>query len=402
MAKVVVIGAGMAGLTAALRLTQAGHEVTVLEAQKRVGGRVRSVILSNGEVAELGGEWLRSDQQSVVALAQEVDVQLSPVGVDFAARDLIGSPPVPSNEHRRVAGAVAAAVESLSPAYRSKLTAHELLADLDDGSDAFTVLRQRLEASAGMPLRSIAVDEIVGDFGVGEASYLRVAGGNEALAEAVAGRLSDVRMNQPVERIKSRDSGAAVLTATETIAADAVVVAVPLPIVSQLHFDPPLGHALTAALDRLVMATAAKLVVPTESQPPLLARQSGEATWWCWTGTGEDGSVRSAVTAFAGTQRAIDAVSGDWRAQAVDALPEVRLGADSTFIDWGQEEWFRGCYSALGPGDEELLAVFQDVGTVVFAGEHTLASGSIDGAIESGERAASRVVEFLRRAPTSG
>ena len=62
MARIVVVGAGMAGLTAALRLTQARHDVTVLEARDRVGGRVHSVTLSNGEVGELGGEWLSSDQ----------------------------------------------------------------------------------------------------------------------------------------------------------------------------------------------------------------------------------------------------------------------------------------------------------------------------------------------------
>lgn len=62
MARIVVVGAGMAGLTAALRLTQARHDLTVLEARDRVGGRVHSVTLSNGEVGELGGEWLSSDQ----------------------------------------------------------------------------------------------------------------------------------------------------------------------------------------------------------------------------------------------------------------------------------------------------------------------------------------------------
>ncbi len=56
----VVVGAGVAGLTAALRLTQRGHDVTALEAGDRVGGRARSVTLSNGEVGELGGEWLRT------------------------------------------------------------------------------------------------------------------------------------------------------------------------------------------------------------------------------------------------------------------------------------------------------------------------------------------------------
>ncbi|MCZ6738243.1 MAG: FAD-dependent oxidoreductase, partial [Actinobacteria bacterium] len=77
---------------AALRLTQARHDVTVLEARDRVGGRVHSVTLSNGEVGELGGEWLSSDQDSVVGLADELGIPLTQVGVDFAKRDLIGSP----------------------------------------------------------------------------------------------------------------------------------------------------------------------------------------------------------------------------------------------------------------------------------------------------------------------
>lgn len=55
MTSVVVAGAGLAGLTAAYRLTRAGHSVTVLEARDRVGGRVRSVTLENGAVGELGG-----------------------------------------------------------------------------------------------------------------------------------------------------------------------------------------------------------------------------------------------------------------------------------------------------------------------------------------------------------
>ena len=51
MARIVVVGAGMAGLTAALRLTQAHHDVTVFEARDRVAGRVYSVTLSNGAVS---------------------------------------------------------------------------------------------------------------------------------------------------------------------------------------------------------------------------------------------------------------------------------------------------------------------------------------------------------------
>ena len=271
----------MAGLTAALRLTQAGHSITVLEAGDRVGGRVRSVTMSNGEVGELGGEWLSSDQPSVVALAREVGVSLSEVGVDFAKRDLIGSPPISADEHRRVSGVVTAAVESLSD--RSEATVDELLSNLDDGSDAFTVLRHRIEGSAGVSARSIGVDEMVGDFGIGEAIYLRVDGGNDLLARAVAEKLGDVRLGQPVKAIESTETGVSVTAGDETIAADGVVIAVPLPMISKLRFDPPLSEAMRTAVDQLAMGTAAKLVLPTESQPPLLARQSGEATWWCWT-----------------------------------------------------------------------------------------------------------------------
>ena len=395
MARIVVVGAGLAGLTAALRLTQAGHRVTVLEAGDRVGGRVRSVTMSKGEVAELGGEWLSSDQPSVLALAREVGVRLSEVGVDFAKRDLMGSQPIPADEHRRVSMFVAGAVESLAEAERARLTVDGLLADLDDGSDAFAVLRQRIEGSAGVSARSVGVDEIVGDFGIGEATYLRVEGGNEGLPRAVAAKLADVRLGQPVEGIETTATGVSVTTLNERLGAEGVVVAVPLPMISKLRFDPPLTRVMTTALDRLAMGTAAKLVLPTEAQPPLLARQNGEETWWCWTGAGADGHARNVVTAFAGTQRAIDAISGDWRDQLAQAVPEVTFAGEAAFVDWGREEWFGGCYSALGPGDETLLEVFEQEETVVFAGEHTTGSGTINGAIESGERAAHRLERVL-------
>lgn len=400
MTSVVVVGAGLAGLTAAYRLTQAGHSVTVLEARDRVGGRVRSVTLENGAVGELGGEWIERDQCFVSALALELGVSMSPVGIDFAHRDLIGLPPIPISEHRRVAEAVSKAAESFTTSDRIEKTAAELLTEADDGSVAFAVLRQRLEGSAGVPLRQVAADEIVGDFGVGESTYMRIDQGNEALARAVADALPGARTGQPVQAIDATDRGVEVYTSDDRVTADAVVVAVPLPVVSRIRFRPPLPSDLVDTLAALTMGTAAKFVAPTESAPPLLARQSGEATWWCWTGAGTGGAVRSLVSGFAGTHEAIDAVSGDWQARLATTVPEVTVGPGE-FVDWGQEEWFEGCYSAVGPGDRALLGAFAQEGRIVFAGEHTLGAGSIDGAIESGELAAARVRGFLSTAHTA-
>jgi hypothetical protein len=168
--------------------------------------------------------------------------------------------------------------------------------------------------------------------------------------------------------------------------------------VSRIRFTPPLPSDVVHALAALTMGTAAKFVAGTESTPPLLARQSGEATWWCWTGAGKGGTVRSVVSAFAGTSEAIESVSSNWPERLATTVPEVTVGPGE-FVDWGQEEWFEGCYSAVGPGDRALLGAFAQEGRIVFAGEHTLGAGSIDGAIESGELAAARVTGFLSHFP---
>src|SRR4051812_14703937 len=71
---VVVVGAGLAGLTTARRLVAAGHSVTVLEARDRVGGRTLNHPIGGGEIAEAGGEFVGPTQTRIAALAAEVGV----------------------------------------------------------------------------------------------------------------------------------------------------------------------------------------------------------------------------------------------------------------------------------------------------------------------------------------
>src|SRR3954447_3482859 len=72
---VAIVGAGLAGLTAARELTRAGHEVCVLEARDRVGGRTLNHHISKGVIAEAGGEFIGPTQNHIAALAKEVGVK---------------------------------------------------------------------------------------------------------------------------------------------------------------------------------------------------------------------------------------------------------------------------------------------------------------------------------------
>src|SRR5215467_11873490 len=78
-ADVVVVGAGLAGLTAGRQLQRAGYSVLVVEARDRVGGRVLSHTLAGGDVVDAGGQFVGPAQRHVLGLAAELDVATVPI-----------------------------------------------------------------------------------------------------------------------------------------------------------------------------------------------------------------------------------------------------------------------------------------------------------------------------------
>ena len=80
MSNVVVVGAGLAGLAAARRLVAGGHEVTVVEARERVGGRTEGLVLDDGTPLELGGQWLGEGHTRMYELAGELGCRRSAPG----------------------------------------------------------------------------------------------------------------------------------------------------------------------------------------------------------------------------------------------------------------------------------------------------------------------------------
>src|SRR5690349_14459016 len=75
LADAAIVGAGLAGLTAARRLVAAGHSVVVLEARERVGGRTLNADLGGGHVTELGAQFIDPTHTRIAALARAVGVR---------------------------------------------------------------------------------------------------------------------------------------------------------------------------------------------------------------------------------------------------------------------------------------------------------------------------------------
>src|SRR3954470_16567009 len=173
MPRIVVVGAGLAGLAAAEALLNAGVDVTVLEARDRVGGRVWSVPFAGG-IAERGAEFVLPGNTAIEALAARFGLRLAPKGTPYGRREPRGAEAVPSADldaafDRIAAGDAPPGASTLADAIE-RLELEPRLAAL---------IRARLEVSMGHPandLRSDVLGEGAATFGDFESST--VAGGS--------------------------------------------------------------------------------------------------------------------------------------------------------------------------------------------------------------------------------
>jgi monoamine oxidase len=395
MPSVIVVGAGLAGLTAADRLTRNGWQVTVLEARDRVGGRVWSATLENGSVAELGGEWIHQGDRGVFSLAARFGLGLSSTGIEFTQRDPIEGPPVSASIHQELLEELHALFARLTADERERLSVGEFLKAIEGHPLAMAVLRSRLEGSAAVPLDRVGVEELEGSFGIGSGHTYRMDGGNQQLARSLAAGLDDVRLATPVLAVHHSATGVAVTDHRgDRVMADAVIIAVPLPNLRQMQIEPALPGPLATTIDLLEMGTAAKLIQQVAADSPRFALQSIERPVWFWTTGTPSGST---VSSFAGTAEAVEGlmVGDEWGELLRRAMPDRSFAGDPLVVDWGADQWSQGCYSALGPGQRRLLCNFDRPPLrIEFAGEHVNGSGTIEGAVQSGIRAAARLAAY--------
>lgn len=445
----IVVGAGVAGLTAADRLVASGRDVIVLEARDRVGGRTLTVDVPGvpGLRVDSGGQWVGPAQHALLAELKRFG--LTTIDQAGGGHDLVSL----SGRLSRYTGSTprlgALTVLDVGLALRRFERLAETVA-LDrpwatpdaealDGQTFETWILRHCRTKRGREFFRICCEAVFATEPAnlsllhalfyshsggglehlisteGGAQHARVDGGMQQLSERLASGLGDrVRLEEPVSGIAQDGAVGSVTTERGTHEASRVIVAVPPTLAGRLKFDPPMPGARDALTQRMPQGSVIKCHAVYERPFWRDAGLSGEAAGdttpvkVVFDGTPPaDGSPGVLVAFIEGADaiRLSSASADDRRSEVLDVLAHyvgdaARRPAAFVERDWGAEPWTRGCYGAhLPPGawTQVGTALREPVGLIHWAGTETAERwcGYIDGAITSGERAAAEVDSML-------
>jgi monoamine oxidase len=400
--RVAVVGAGLAGLSAADELRRAGVEVAVLEARDRVGGRVWSRRLENGALVEMGAEFILPGNTAIRELAERFGLGLWDKGMRYGRREPRGGAPVTQDELAAAVEAVERSLEDVEPG----LTSRSLLERLDIPTGTREAILARVEISSAAPADVVRARDLAGIAHIDDDPAPSIAGGNQGLPVALAESLgAAVHLRSPVRRIAWAKNAVRVIAAGAEVEADACVLCVPASVMDRIAFEPALPDPLVKAIEAVVYGHAAKLFVPLAAPAPPSAVMSVPDRYWTWTATAGGSDAQPVVSAFAGSAAALDRLEvrtgpDRWIGSLADLRPDLELDPRGALLStWDDDEWVRAGYSTSPP--PELTAVFEaGAGPLAFAGEHTAGrfAALMEGAIRSGRRAAAAV---LSAAPSS-
>lgn len=446
--QVIVLGAGLAGLAAAYELRRAGHEVTVIEARDRAGGRVNTLRepFADGLHAEAGALFIPQNHALTLGYARLFGLALEPAMPLFESRLYFvrGQRVVPASSGVEWPFELSAAEKELGRAglWRRYVDdaldvlgdvaapgwpAGRALAEIDRMSGA-EFLRSRGASAATLALLRVGFLDLMGD-GIesysalqmlqrvalakraGERSYV-IRDGSDRLAQEFAKALAgSVQYRSRVVRIEPGERSAGVVVEREgrreRLAADRIVCTVPFSVLRRIEVSPPFSGEKKHAIDELPYTSVVRVLL-----------QFGEKFWnadnlhvltntdmpiaWFFEHTVNQPGRRGILEAQAvgAAARRLGAMRETERIEfALSQLAQIYPGARKHYeqarsYSWDEDPWARGAFAHFRPGQMVALMphLARPEGAVSFAGDHTsLWSGWMQGALESGLRAAREV-----------
>ncbi|MDA2912996.1 FAD-dependent oxidoreductase [Acidobacteriia bacterium AH_259_A11_L15] len=449
--KVIVLGAGLAGLSAAYELTQAGHEVTVLEAQTRPGGRVLTLRdpFSDGLHAEVGAihipdthnltlkyvqlfhlplnpplphklAWVEYLREKRMVYREDVEkpehpFELTPEEEELGHWGLWGKYFMPKEVLEEIGDPSAPDWSVQSVKNYDEMTYTDFLRDQGLSSEAIALLTGSFLWGDGP--ESVSALTVLRDSVhlQGAKNWYEIRGGNDLLPRAFAEHLKDrIRYGSPVTRIEREEREVrAIFRQAGThhrLAGDYLICAIPFSVLRHIEVIPPFSPEKRRAVEELPYFSAAR--VSLQSRTRFWQEEQGlmgfaltdlpiEAVYHM---TRHQPGPRGILQSYSGgpQARGICALTESERVSFVlEQMEKVFPGMREHFEGgvskcWDEDPWARGASSWYKPGQMSELwpHIARPEGRVHFAGDHTSAwIRWMQGALESGNRAAREVNE---------
>jgi monoamine oxidase len=445
-ADVVIVGAGLAGLAAARKLSAEGVDCLVLEARDRVGGRTLNHSIGDGKIVEVGGQWVGPTQTRVLELMRELGLESFSTYsqgehvIEYRGELNRYTGTIPRMSKRLLADfgqaqwkldRMARKVPAEAPWTAPK--AHEW-----DSQTLWSWMRRNVYTQGARDALSLAVEAVwaaqpedlsllhvlfyISSAGgldalwdtEGGAQDARVVGGSQLISIRMAEEIGDrVVLDAPVRRISYEPDSVTVHADELEVQARRAIVAIPPTLTCRIAYDPPMPALRDQLTQRIPQGAVIKCMAMYERPFWRERGLTGQATSiegpvkLTFDNSPPDGSPGVLLGFLEGNQaRVLGAWSPDRRRAAViDCFsrlfgPEAQSPLDYVDKSWADEQWTRGCYGCYMPTGAWTAygpQLREPVGPIHWAGAETATvwSGYMDGAVRSGDSAAAAVAASL-------
>jgi monoamine oxidase len=446
--EVLIVGAGIAGLTAGYRLFQNGVQVRILEAQNRTGGRMFSQRdRFPGQIVELGGELIDTNHESLRNLAAELGLELDDFNQDdpALARDVwfFKGQRFSDTEVVKAFRPIAAKIDETWETVTGETVSYKepnngeaidrmSIAEWLDNAGAEGWFRALLDVAYtteyGLEIDQqsawnllMMIDTNPDPFRVfGESDErFHVRGGNDQIPAALARKLEDrIQTGTRLEAINQAADGTYRCSVrrgetSETLSARHVLLAIPFTLLRQVRIDVELPEVKRRAIQELGYGTNAKLMVGFSER---IWRTAGRSNGSIMTdlpfqltyeATRMQPGKPGVLVNFTGGRHGVEIGQGTEAEQAerfAADLERIFPGiaerrSSQVRFHWPTFQYTQGSYAAYRPGQWTGFggAEGERVGNLHFAGEHCSVDfqGFMEGGCETGERAAAEILADL-------